>query len=71
MKKMNIPLMATLLVLSIIVCPILYFAVGPMLDASQLEVTAILWILPGSRWAPVWSTACMCPYRLSRSPATP
>ena len=31
MKKMNIPLMATLLALSIIVCPVLYFTVGPAL----------------------------------------
>ena len=38
MKKMNIPLMATLLALSIIVCPILYFSVGPILDSTQLEV---------------------------------
>ena len=37
MKKMNIPLMATLLVLSIIVCPILYFTLGPTLDPVQLE----------------------------------
>ena len=29
MKKMNIPLMGTLLILSIVVCPILYFTVGP------------------------------------------
>ena len=38
MKKMNIPLMATLLGLSIIVCPLLYFKVGPALDAEQLSV---------------------------------
>jgi steroid 5-alpha reductase family enzyme len=42
MKKMNIPLMATLLALSIIVCPVLYFSVGPILDSSQLEVLKLL-----------------------------
>jgi steroid 5-alpha reductase family enzyme len=47
MKKMNIPLMATLLALSIIVCPLLYFTVGPALDDSQLEVLKILGIIAG------------------------
>lgn len=47
MKKMNIPLMATLLALSIIVCPVLYFTVGPALDDSQLEVLKILGIIVG------------------------
>ena len=47
MKKMNIPLMGSLLILSIIVCPILYFAVGPTLDASQLETLKILGIIAG------------------------
>jgi len=45
MKKMNIPLMATLLVLSIIVCPVLYFTVGPVLDDTQLETLKILGII--------------------------
>ena len=45
MKKMNIPLMGTLLVLSIIVCPILYFTVGPALDDTQLETLKILGII--------------------------
>ena len=45
MKKMNIPLMGTLLVLSIIVCPILYFTVGPALDGTQLETLKILGII--------------------------
>lgn len=45
MKKMNIPLMATLLVLSIIVCPILYLTVGPMLDGEQLQVLKTLVII--------------------------
>ena len=42
MKKMNIPLMATLLVLSVVVCPILYFTLGPKLDDVQLD-TLSLW----------------------------
>ncbi len=45
MKKMNIPLMAALLALSIIVCPVLYFAVGPKLDATQLDTLRILGII--------------------------
>ncbi len=45
MKKMNIPLMATLLLLSIIVCPILYFTVGPRLDATQLDTLRILGVI--------------------------
>ena len=44
MKKMNIPLMATLLALSIIVCPVLYFTVGPALNETQLETLKILGI---------------------------
>ena len=47
MKKMNIPLMAALLALSIIVCPILYFTVGPELDSAQVEVIRILLIIAG------------------------
>ena len=47
MKKMNIPLMATLLALSIIVCPALYFIVGPALDGTQLETLKILGIIAG------------------------
>ena len=45
MNKMNIPLMATLLVLSIIVCPLLYFTVGPALDGTQLETLKVLGII--------------------------
>ena len=37
--------MGTLLLLSIIVCPVLYFTVGPALDESQLEVLKILGII--------------------------
>ena len=45
MKNMNIPLIATLLVLSLIVCPVLYFFVGPALDAAQIETLKILGII--------------------------
>lgn len=45
MKKMNIPLMGTLIGLSLIVCPILYFYVGPALDPSQLATLKILGII--------------------------
>lgn len=47
MKKMNIPLMATLLALSIIVCPVLYFTVGPALNGAQLETLKVLGIIAG------------------------
>lgn len=43
--KMNIPLMGTLLGLSLIVCPVLYFQVGPALDAEQLSVLRTLGII--------------------------
>lgn len=45
MQKMNIPLMATLLGLSLIVCPLLYFFVGPELDAVQLSTLKTLCII--------------------------
>ena len=46
---MNIPLMGTLLGLSLIVCPILYFTVGPALGAEQIETLKILgYIVAGS-----------------------
>ena len=45
MKNMNIPLIATLLVLSLIVCPVLYFSVGPALDAAQIETLKIIGII--------------------------
>ncbi len=45
MKKMNIPLMATLLTLSIIVCPVLYLTVGPALDTTQVETLKVLGII--------------------------
>ena len=47
MKKMNIPLIGALIVLSLVVCPILYVYMGPALDASQLEVLKILGIIAG------------------------
>lgn len=40
--KMNIPLMATLLGLSLIVCPLMYIYVGPALDAAQLATLKTL-----------------------------
>lgn len=47
--KMNIPLMGTLLGLSLIVCPILYFTIGPALGAEQIETLTILgYIVAGS-----------------------
>ena len=45
MKKMNIPLMASLLLLSIVVCPLLYFTVGPGLDGAQLEALKVVGII--------------------------
>lgn len=47
MKKMNIPLMATLLALSLVVCPILYFNMGPTLDARQLAALKLLGMIAG------------------------
>ena len=43
--KMNIPLMGTLILLSLVVCPILYIYVGPALDAYQLDTLKILGII--------------------------
>lgn len=45
MIKMKIPLMATLLLLSLVVCPILYFVVGPALEGPQLKVLKIIVII--------------------------
>ena len=45
--KMNIPLMGTLLGLSLIVCPLLYIHVGPSLDSTQLEALKVLGIIAG------------------------
>ena len=45
MKKMNIPLIATLLGLSLIVCPLLYIYVGPALDELQLSTFKTLGII--------------------------
>lgn len=47
MKKMNIPLIATLLIVSIVVCPILYINVGPALDADQIGVLKLLGLIAG------------------------
>ena len=43
--KMNIPLMGTLILLSLVVCPILYVNVGPALDGFQLDTLKILGII--------------------------
>lgn len=47
MQKMNIPLMCTLLLLSLVVCPLLYIYVGPALNDLQLETLKILGIVAG------------------------
>lgn len=47
MKKMNIPLVGTLMVFSLVVCPILYFHMGPALNESQLEVFKLIGIIAG------------------------
>ena len=47
MKKMNLPLIATLLVLSVVVCPFLYLRVGPALDAAQLDTLKTLGMIAG------------------------
>jgi len=45
MKQMNLPLIGTLIVLSLIVCPVLYFHMGPELDAAQLSVLKTIAII--------------------------
>ena len=47
MQKLNIPLMGALLLLSLVVCPILYIHVGPALNDLQLETLKILGIIAG------------------------
>jgi steroid 5-alpha reductase family enzyme len=47
MQKLNIPLMCTLLLLSLVVCPILYIYVGPALNNLQLETLKIIGIVAG------------------------
>lgn len=47
MQKLNIPLMCTLLLLSLVVCPLLYIYVGPALNDLQLETLKILGIVAG------------------------
>ena len=47
MQKLNIPLMCTLLLLSLVVCPVLYIYVGPALNDLQLETLKILGIIAG------------------------
>lgn len=47
MNKLNIPLMCTLLLLSLVVCPILYIHVGPALNALQIETLKTIGIVAG------------------------
>lgn len=47
MNKLNIPLMCTLLLLSLVVCPILYIYVGPALNALQIETLKTIGIVAG------------------------
>lgn len=47
MNKMNIPLIGALLLLSLVVCPLLYFHVGPALDATQLSTLKTIGIVAG------------------------
>jgi len=46
---MNVKLIGSLLAVSLIACPLLYFFVGPVLDACQMEtLKVLLWICGGS-----------------------
>lgn len=45
MNKMNIPLIGTLLLLSLVVCPLLYIYVGPALDTMQLSALKTIGIV--------------------------
>lgn len=47
MNKLNIPLMSTLLLLSLVVCPILYIYVGPALNTLQIETLKTIGIVAG------------------------
>jgi len=44
---MNIKLVGTLLLISLIACPLLYIYVGPALDPAQLQVLKVLGIIAG------------------------
>jgi len=44
---MNVKLVGSLIAVSLIVCPLLYIFVGPVLDASQLETLKTLGIIAG------------------------
>lgn len=46
-KKINIPLIGSLLLLSLVVCPILYFKLGPALNALQIETLKSMGIIAG------------------------
>lgn len=47
MSKMNIPLIGALLLLSLIVCPLLYIYVGPALDTTQLSTLKTIGSIAG------------------------
>ena len=47
MNKINIPLIGSLLILSVIVCPLLYIYVGPGLNSEQLSVLKTLVTIAG------------------------
>lgn len=44
---MNLKLVGTLIVISVVACPLLYIFVGPALDASQLDTLRILGLIMG------------------------
>ena len=47
MKKMNIPLIGSLLIHSLVVLPILYFKLGPALNTLQIETLKTIGIISG------------------------
>lgn len=47
MNKLNIPLMCILLLLSLVVCPVLYIYVGPALNDLQIETLKTIGIVAG------------------------
>lgn len=47
MKKINILLIGSMLILSVVVCPLLYVYMGPALDANQLSVLKTLLLVAG------------------------
>ena len=47
MKKMNLPLVGALMLLSLVACPLLYLNGGQTLDAVQLETLRLLAVVAG------------------------